>query len=396
MNANNHPNVDIAILGGGIAGLWLLNRLHSAGHNCVLIEKNQLGSGQTLASQGMIHGGIKYTLGGNLTAASETIASMPERWRRCLSGQGEVDLRETRLLSEDYFLFSDGRLTSRLTAFFGSKAVEGRVDPVADLQLPDAFQHPDFKGSVYRLQDVVIDTPSLVANLAELASGHLIEGDYSVTRTDYGFSLTNKSRTNHSQSNLSDTIHAKHLILAAGEGNGPLIESLDLPVSMQRRPLNQIVIKGDNLPALYAHAVSLRAGDKPRVTITTHNGNWYLGGQLAETGVNRSDEAQCHYARREITALFPWIDFSQCTFETLRINRAEAGQSEGQRPDTPFVKTCGNVTVCFPTKLTLTPLLGDWVVSEMDTADASRNISSWSRPDSLAAPDIGRYPWEAS
>ena len=70
---------DIAILGGGIAGLWLLNLLAKRGYSVLLIEKEALGSGQTIASQGMIHGGIKYALGGFLSDASETISAMPAR-----------------------------------------------------------------------------------------------------------------------------------------------------------------------------------------------------------------------------------------------------------------------------------------------------------------------------
>ena len=59
--------VDVVILGGGIGGLWLLNRLHGRGYNAVLIETGELGGGQSVNSQGMIHGGIKYALGGALT-----------------------------------------------------------------------------------------------------------------------------------------------------------------------------------------------------------------------------------------------------------------------------------------------------------------------------------------
>ena len=74
-------HVDVAIVGGGIAGLWLLNRAANAGYSTLLIEKAALGAGQTLASQGMIHGGVKYMLGGITTGASETIAGMPARWQ---------------------------------------------------------------------------------------------------------------------------------------------------------------------------------------------------------------------------------------------------------------------------------------------------------------------------
>ena len=75
-------STDIVILGGGIAGLWLLNRLYSEGYQPLLIETKALGSGQTLASQGIIHGGLKYALSGSLTGAANVIADMPRRWRR--------------------------------------------------------------------------------------------------------------------------------------------------------------------------------------------------------------------------------------------------------------------------------------------------------------------------
>ena len=50
----------------------------------------------------MIHGGIKYTLSGALNKASETIADMPDYWQRCLGGQGDVDLTQTRCPRQVY------------------------------------------------------------------------------------------------------------------------------------------------------------------------------------------------------------------------------------------------------------------------------------------------------
>ena len=42
---------DVAIIGGGIAGLWLLNRLVNDGYNALLFEQTALGGEQTVASQ---------------------------------------------------------------------------------------------------------------------------------------------------------------------------------------------------------------------------------------------------------------------------------------------------------------------------------------------------------
>jgi glycerol-3-phosphate dehydrogenase len=77
----NNVKVDIAIIGGGIAGLWLLNSLQAKGYSAVLFEKNALGSDQTIASQGMIHGGVKYALSGALSGESEAIVNMPDHWK---------------------------------------------------------------------------------------------------------------------------------------------------------------------------------------------------------------------------------------------------------------------------------------------------------------------------
>ena len=55
-------STDIVIFGGGVAGLWLLNAVRSAGYQAILFEKGHSAEAQTLASQGIIHGGLKYAL----------------------------------------------------------------------------------------------------------------------------------------------------------------------------------------------------------------------------------------------------------------------------------------------------------------------------------------------
>ena len=55
-------STDILIVGGGIAGLWLNARLRRAGYATVLVESASLGGGQSVKSQGIIHGGAKYAL----------------------------------------------------------------------------------------------------------------------------------------------------------------------------------------------------------------------------------------------------------------------------------------------------------------------------------------------
>ena len=45
---------DILISGAGIAGLWLFNHLKSAGYDVLLLERDSVGCGQTVASQSRV------------------------------------------------------------------------------------------------------------------------------------------------------------------------------------------------------------------------------------------------------------------------------------------------------------------------------------------------------
>ena len=383
--SNTTHQFDAIILGGGLAGLWLLGLLRNQGFEAILLEKEGLGSGQTFASQGMIHGGVKYSLAGAMTGASESIADMPSRWRSCLEGTDSVNLKGVSVLSDAYYMFSDARLSSKLTAFFASKAIEGRVMSVPAPDYPEVFQSPFFGGVLYKLKDLVLDTSSLITHLHNQFKDYIFEGNVRFEHTN--------GRVTHLQLDSGLTLSAETYVLAAGKGNGDLIFDLGLEVPMQLRPLHQVVVKGKNLPDLFAHAVTLRSSDKPRITFTTHTTEdtkaWYLGGQLAESGVARNEAEQIEFAKKELAAIMSWMDYSECEFSTFRVDRAEAGGETQLRPDTPYVRRHENVVVCWPTKLTLAPMMGDMLMKLMAGPKAGA-----AAPPNLPMAGVGSSPWE--
>ena len=271
-------STDVLIVGAGVAGLWLNARLRRQGFSTVVIENGSLGGGQTFKSQGIIHGGAKYALHGALSGASEAIADMPRRWREALDGKGELDLSGVRLLSEAHYLWSPGTIAGNLTSFFASKAVRGRVDQVKGTDLPPALQDPRFKGKVYRLAELVIDVPSLVGKLSELAGDSLLAGQNIEP-------LLNEGELVGLRVDGRD-IRAQRVVVSAGGGTADLLRALNVNhPAMQRRPLHMVMVKGSTLKPLYAHC--LGGGPKPRITVTTHpaaNGQWvwYLGGEISE------------------------------------------------------------------------------------------------------------------
>ena len=351
-------STDVLIVGGGVAGLWLNARLRKQGFATVLVDKGTLGGGQSVKSQGIIHGGTKYALSGALTGASEAIADMPRRWREALEGKGELDLSGVRLLSDAHYLWSPGTLAGNLTSFFASKAVRSRVGQVKGDELPPALQHPKFKGKVYRLSELVLDVPSLIARLAELAGDSLFAGQQIEPLHD-GNELVGLRVDGRE-------IRAQRIVFSAGGGTAELLAALGLQQpAMQRRPLHMVIVKAPTLKPLYAHC--LGGGTKPRVTVTSHpaaDGDWvwYLGGDLAEAdGVARDEASQIAAAKKELAELVPWIDLSAAQWATLRIDRAEPAQSALARPDNAFLAEQGRLLVGWPTKLALSPDFSDRV-----------------------------------
>ncbi|WP_407729586.1 NAD(P)/FAD-dependent oxidoreductase [Pseudomonas helleri] len=382
-------STDVLIVGAGVAGLWLNARLRRQGFSTVLVENHSLGGAQTLKSQGIIHGGAKYALHGALTGASEAIADMPRRWREALAGDGELDFSGVRLLSEAHYLWSPGTLAGNLTSFFASKAVRGRVDQVKGDQLPPALQNPRFKGKVYRLAELVVDVPSLVERLAELAGDSLLAGQKVEP-------LFENERLIGLRVDGLDIL-AQRIVLSAGQGNAELLASLEINVPAQQlRPLHMVMVKGPSLKPLYAHC--LGGGPKPRITVTTHpaaNGEWvwYVGGDIAEAeGVARTPDEQIAAAKKELTSLLPWVDLSQAQWATLRVDRAEPAQSGLVRPDNAFLADTGRLLVGWPTKLALAPDFSDRVIHALEQ-DGIKPGNVPALPD-FPRPPLGKTAWE--
>src|SRR2546421_12750929 len=88
--ASSSIRADVLIIGGGIAGVWILDELRRAGIDAILLEKRALGDGQTVASQGIIHGGLKYMFDGQGSTSVKAIAGMPMIWRGRLGGEREA------------------------------------------------------------------------------------------------------------------------------------------------------------------------------------------------------------------------------------------------------------------------------------------------------------------
>lgn len=386
---------DVVIFGGGIAGLWLLNRLRQSGLSALLFESLSLGGGQTNKSQGIIHGGMKYALHGMITGEAQVLADMPAIWKQCLSGKGEINLSGAPILSPQHYLWSPNKFTSKLAGFLAGAALTSKVEPLSKDHYPSAFQHTAFKGEVFSLGEIVVDVPAVIREMVKINQDAIFKIE----------PLCDEELRLDAQGNLisatvyiagkSVEVNAQQFIFTAGAGNEVIIKKLkQQETAMQRRPLHMVLVKTAFHHPLYAHCLGL--GSRPRLTITTHytkDGShvWYLGGLLAEEGVLRDTHAQIKAAREELSSLFSWLDFSQAHFSTFMVDRAEPLQKNGLKPDSSFFKPVQNMVIAWPTKLALAPKLAEDILQHINKLELSpqffdiRALRSWPIPP-LAAP----------
>lgn len=390
---------DIVIIGGGIAGLWLLNRLRQMGYSVILLELKALGAGQTNKSQGIIHGGVKYALQGMMTVASHSIADMPKIWDDCLRGRGEIDLSQVPVLSAHQYLWSTGSLASKIAGFFAGMALKGNVQEVQPNDYPEIFKNPQFKGQVYSLDEIVVDVLAVVRELVKPNQDAIFKID-PIHEDHLQFDENGRLVTLEIQAEPIDPIQirAQKYIFTAGAGNEELLKPLKSHgIAMQRRPLHMVLVKTPFDYPLFAHCLGI--GATPRITITTHKTQdnktvWYIGGQIAEEGVKRDAKTQIAAARKELKELFPWLDFSQAEFATFFVDRAEALQADGKRPDSCYAKEVENVIAAWPTKLALAPRLANEIIEKLKLENIKPHAADLRALRAWPIPALAKPVWD--
>ncbi len=399
-------DMDVVIFGGGAAGLWFLDDLVRSGSNAVLLEAHALGTGQTVAAQGIIHGGLKYSLHGLLTKSATSIREMPAIWRECLDGVREPNLSAVRRRSNECFLWRTDSLSSRLGMLGAQFGLRVAPQSVAADDRPEILR--GCPGSVARLPEQVISPVSLIEVLAERNRERLLKVDHA----RIAFECGEPGKVESIRINGDVTLHPRAVVFTAGAGNSALRQGVGLTgEAMQRRPLHMVMLRGEGLPMFQGHCVD---GAKTRVTITSETDSfgrivWQVGGQIAEDGVSWDERTLIAVARDELRAVLPGIDLSSVEWSTYRVDRAEGIVAGGKRPETEQIRREGNCLTAWPTKLALVPQLAAEliaIIEQLFPADGRKPRAAGRDPFSqktaighrLSAigsrPNVALPPWE--
>jgi glycerol-3-phosphate dehydrogenase len=390
--------LDVVIFGGGAAGLWLLDDLSRRGARVLLLEANRLGAGQTISSQGIIHGGLKYTLQGALTPSAVQIREMPGLWRDCLAGVRQPDLCQVRLRASHCHLWRTDSLGSRLGMIGARVGLRVAPQSLTDVERPAALaQCP---GVVARLDEQVIAPDSLLDALFALNKARVLSVGSSAFQIELDAPAKVRAiRLSDPTTNARLDLAPRHVVLAAGRGNAELRRRCGLAdTAMQSRPLHMVMASGD-LPLLNGHCVDGRA---TRVTVTSDRDSsgrtvWQIGGQVAEIGVELDQRSLLVRAADELRAVLPGIDLSRVEWAGYRVDRAEQAVPGGARPESVGVLFEGNVVTAWPTKLALVPYLARQILEQIGLPQAAAgepNRDESAICDAWPRPQVAVLPWE--
>lgn len=376
-------HADIVIIGAGIAGLWTFNRLKRKGYDVLLLEKDGIGGGQSIASQGIIHSGLKYAFAGKVSKLAQSISAMPDLWREALLGHGPVDLSAAKMNASSQYLLIPAGFMGGLVSLVTRKALGGNVHTLAQENWPEEIKATGFRGTVIYMDEPVLNVPSTIRALAEPYKDSIrkIDCDADEFMDKHG-------------------ITAKKIIYTAASSNEIMAQKLKHAdgLKTQKRPLLMGMLK----PApfeIYAHLVG--TSEKPVVTITTHQAEdeelvWYLGGNVAERGKEVPQEEMVRVAQNAFRKYMGKVNLSNVKWSSLPIDRVEGSSTtQGWMPDTPTIHDAGDTYFCWPTKLTFAPLLSNYIMEklEADKIMPSHQQSDWSF---LPEAPYSKAPWDTA
>ena len=382
--------IDALIVGGGCAGLFALAAAQRAGMSALLVENNSLGFGQTTSSQGILHAGVKYSLGGLAGDDAKEASEAAHEWIAMLDG-GLMNLSNVRVLTRQCYLWRTSGLRGAAGMLGAKLALRTRPESIDESARPAWLA--GVSGEVLTLAETVIDPRSLLQELTAPRSHSLLKGRV----------ISVNQSANHVDIEIESSrrvmVRARHLIACAGLGNQDILglaQVTDAP--MQQRPLRQAMVRGA-LPMVFGHCID---GAKTRITVTsdvsTHDARdvvWHVGGQIAEDGPAMHENEFAQYAMDEIKKCIPALSFTGCQFASYPVMRAEPRTGDGRRPSKTFTHTSGRVTTIWPVKLVMAPMAAAAMMKQLEHSPRTTGAHmQW--PADLLRPELAARPWESA
>jgi hypothetical protein len=402
-------DVDVLIVGGGAQGLWLLNDLSKRHYRAVLLERRELGGGQTCHSHGLIHRGHYY----DDTDMMIILNAAAQFWQAFTDEKGIKKLNPHRALAG----FGPGTAVERHTYFWRTAGLRFDPCPEPDVLKAGAVKH------VFETEEFSLNPSEVIEGLSrdtDHATYKLDDRDDALEFVHDGNSI---ARVQAVLSGEQVEFKPRFLILCAGVGNYGLLAKLsadtipgpaNTPVQAQRKN-HMMVLRGDHLPMMTA-VFPIRGGLQgvflcPRTDPVTGQAVWLASDhnstpfQMGLDGSSPIDSSPSEdWVNRMLISLRAttpglFADGAADSLEMLVYTglTSERNFGQGQHMTDLYIDPFGfeNALTIWPTKLTMTPFASN-VALRFIRPTVPEPAGEWPRVDreiTAPAPRLAPEMW---
>lgn len=402
--------VDVLIVGGGAQGLWLLNDLSKRHYRAVLLERGELGGGQTCHSHGLIHRGHYY----DDVDMMIVLNAAAQFWEAFVDEKGISKLNPSRALAG----FGPGTAVERHTYFWKSAGL--RFYPCRGK--PAVLDGGAVK-YLFETEEFSLDASEVIAGLSR-------DSDHATYKLDDRDDALKFVHDRKSIERVEAVLSGQHVefrprfvIISAGVGNYGLLAKLgagtnSVPAGtlvQAERKNHMMVLRGGHLPMMTA-VFPIRGGLQgvflcPRTDPVTRQPVWLASDHnsmpfhMASGGSSRTDSAPSEdWVKRMLISLratAPAV-FADGAADGLDVAvytglTAERNFGAGQHMTDLYIDPFGfeNVLTIWPTKLTMTPFASN-IALRFVRPKVPEPAGEWPRVEreiTAPAPQVAHEMW---
>lgn len=364
-------HVDVLIIGGGAQGLWLLRNLTDRRFKTLLLEKGQLGGGQTCHSHGLIHRGHYY----RDVYMLELLNAAAPFWESMMNTTGLLRLNRQPAIA-GFGPIGEAVVRGHLTIWEQAGLNFTRGDVIPDVLAGGLVER------FFVTHEFSVNTKDVVERLSR-GLRHLI------------YRLDPRPRNPRIHVNDGEVmsvdavigrrrveLEPRVVIICAGEGNQALLDELDLGtqhgVSVQVRRKNHMLLVRGQLPeltavfperaALLGLFICTRSTAKENVWLVSD----HRGRGDSDFELDRDPSPSGEWIQAIVDSLHnlaPGLSHLRLRWSVYTGLTSERNFGEGEHMDDYYIESFGlrNALVIWPTKLTLTPLASHAAVRIVQT-----------------------------
>lgn len=402
--------LDVLVVGGGAQGLWLLNDLTKYGYRAVLVERDQLGGGQTCHSHALIHRGHYY----DDIDMMIVLNAAAQFWESFVGQKGLNKLNTASALAG----FGPGTAVERHTYFWRT----------AGLNFQECSEMPDILDGgqvahLFETEEFSLDAHQLVAALASDVDNSIYKIGESASALQFETDGRTVTTVTAELEDATVALKPRFVVLAAGIGNFELLERLGAgmidrtagaPVQAQRKN-HMLVVRGPGLPPLTA-VFPIRGGlqgvficSRPDPEhggylwlVADHNSTphrWNSnGGSPVDARVSQEWVARILVSLKATAPGLLGVDLRSqlelCAYTGLT---SERNFGVGQHMTDCYIDPLGfdNLLTIWPTKLTLTPFASNVAIRFIrpKVPDPAGPWPTIDRPIHAPPPPVAHETW---